>query len=472
MCSMLSISTIVENANKRFYKPFIYEKVNGEYSSISYQDFYKNVIKLKNYCIFKGLKNNNIMVIGKNSINVCIADVAITGYVGICVNINCNTSLEELEEVVEFYNIKGILYTDEQEEKIKNIKNVVSINIKNALNIGDDLKDCTPTNKNENDCAKIVFSSGTTSRPKGVMLSTKNIFAGWNDFKERIPLNQQDKIYLSLPLNHTYANIYNFYYTFLSGASLYLSSGIKNMVIEFNEVNPTVFCSVPLIFENFLKLGLDIKKVFGNNIKYVFSGGAKLNPNTKQKYLDSGIAILEAYALTEVASSFTIERPNNVDIYGSGDIFDSIDVKIIKNNENDEFGKIVVKGDNVFLGYANNPELTKQSFTDDGYFITGDLGYLKGQTLYLIGRDKNVLISSNGENIYVDEIIAKLKSISQDINQIVLYLEEDKLFAKFYVNNNINIKEVVEKYNQFAIKQQRIIGYTMNVGNKAGKLLV
>ena len=465
------LNQLIDNAYNEFNnKNFIYEKVNNEYIAITYKNFIEKEKAFAKF-LLSNFRHVNILLISKNSINNMIADVAIIQSNNICVNINFATQKDELEKIVDLYDIQLILYGNEQEDKLKDI-NIIKINIDMQIEyIYNQFKDSIIElpEIDDNKMVKIIFSSGTTSNPKGIMLSLTNMFAGLDELKNRTHINNTDIIYLFLPLYHTYSNLYNFYYTFSSGASIYLSSGTDNIMKELKEVNPTFFCGVPLIYLMILSKSDNLSEAFGNRIKYTFTGGSILNKEVKEIYLKHNIKLLEAYAMTETASSFTIQCPNNYNFDSVGEIFSNMDVKIIDKDKNG-IGKIVAKGDCIFLGYYKNEEETKKAFTKDGYFITKDLGYIKNNFLYITGRDKNILITSNGENIYVDKIIEEIKKIENNID-IKLYIEDDKLCAKIYSNilKENDISKIIEQYNKNSLKHNQIQNFKIST-NKTYKL--
>ena len=170
--------------------------------------------------------------------------------------------------------------------------------------------------------------------------------------------------------------------------------------------------------------------------------------------------MFEAYALTETASSFCIEYPNKDDFESVGTIFENIDVKIINKNK-DNIGEIIVKGPNVFLGYVNNEKLTKSVFTEDGYFITGDYGYIDNNKLYIVGRKSDVIIGENGENVYPKEIEKVLKEYSPDIIKVQAFLVDNKVNYKIYIKeySDINIEDIIADYNSKATKKDFVKFY-------------
>ena len=452
---MIRINNMLNEAQKKWKnKNFIYEKYGQEFVPITYGEFIEKAKYLAQKLLDYGLKDNKILIYGKDSIDYMITDLAVLAYVGISVNINKQTKEEELSEIIKKINIDAIIFDKDKEKIINNLKpkftRVKFLCMQNEI---DNLKFPDKLfefeEKNVDGCSKIIFSSGTTSNPKGVMLSLRNMFHGWEPLQKRIPLCENDIDYLFIPMHHTYGNVYNFLYSFLSGLSIYLCSGIDKIQQELKEVNPTVFCGVPWIFEKIYNEDKEnFKYAFGNKIKYLVCGGAKFNPKIRKAYKDNNLPMYETYALTEVASSFAIEYKNNDDFESGGTIFENIDVKIINKDDNG-VGEIIVKGDNIFLGYANNEELTKSVFTKDRYFITGDYGYIKDNKIYIKGRKNDIIAGANGENVYPKEIEKKLKEYSSDILKVQAFLKDNKVNYKIFIKDGtkINIEEIIKSYN-------------------------
>ena len=471
---MIKINEIIKNAYEKWAdKDYTFEKNNEEFKAIKYGDFIKKVNSLAHVLLNKGLKDKKIIVFGSNSTYYMIADLAILGYVGTCVNINCQTGKEELIRIIKNLEIDTIMYDERQKNLFEDIKSEISnIECIGMQTIIDSL-DCNIRmfdleGKDENVCAKIIYSSGTTSEPKGIMLTLKNIFSGWKPLQKRTPFTEKDSTYLFLPLHHTYGNIYNFIYSLLSGISIYLCSGIENIEKELKEVNPTIFCAVPLIYKKIYANNINsLNTAFGKNIKYLYCGGTKFEPEIRKIYKSSGLPMFEAYALTETASSFSIEYPNKDDFESVGTIFENIDVKVINKNT-DGIGEIIVKGDNVFLGYANNEELTKSVFTEEGYFITGDYGYIVDNKLFITGRKSDIIIGDNGENVYPKEIEKKIKEYSSDILKLQAYLKDGKINYRIVIKeqSTVNIEDIIKEYNSQATKKDCIKYYEKVYSNK------
>lgn len=463
----MNIRNIIENDLISLNnKEYIYEKVNDKYESIRFNEFINKSKDLAEYLIENNLKNKRILLIGKNSINYLIADLAITIYTGVCVNIDKDIN-DDLLNTIKSLRINAIIYDNYVKDKVRDI-NIFKLNIDEFKYPKYDTYNFKEYSNTK--CSKIFFSSGTTSKAKGIKLSIKNMFAGWNSLQRRTPFTKDDIIYLFLPLHHTYANIYNFYYSLLSGLSIYLSSGVNNIFKELAIVNPTIFCGVPLIYERALNIfNENIKSAFGSNIKYLYVGGAPLSIDIKKIYKDNNLELLNAYALTETASSLSIAYPKDKLDDSVGTIFEDLSVKIIDKDENN-IGEIVVKGDAVFLGYTKK---INDIYTEDGYFKTGDLGLIKNNKLYLKGRKKKVLIGSNGENIYIDEIKDKLKNLDSNINYINVSLKNNKVSVILYLKDKelTDIDKLIDSYNNKCTKKNKIYYYEISDKTNYEKLI-
>ena len=467
---MINIKDTLRNAYSQFSeRNFVYTKKDGKYEPISYKDFIEKTDALAHFLQNKNLNGCNIMVIGKNSVEYMIADLAITAYVGACVNVNSAINAESLEKIVENADLSAVFYDEELTDefqlistKFPNLKTFQLQKTISGLKPSETLFDFP--DKDPDACSKIIFTSGTTSAPKGVMLSLRNIFAGWEPLYNRTKFgdNGVEVVYVFLPLSHTYCDIYNFIYSFMYGPELYLCSNTDKIGEELLEVRPTAFCAVPIIYRRLYDAyGENIAKAFGDRIKYLYVGGAVFDKKLRAFYRDHGVPILEAYALTEVASSFAVDYPNPDDLESTGVIYENIDAQIRNPNQNG-IGSIVVRGDNVFLGYLNDPEKTREAFTEDGYFITGDYGRISDGKIYVMGRNNDIVIGENGENVYLSETLANLNKIEELVSKVTAKVKDDGLLKyTLYVadEHRDQIPALVEKFNQQAIKKDLIEDY-------------
>ncbi len=299
----------------------------------------------------------------------------------------------------------------------------------------------------EKPCA-LLFTSGTTGTSKGILLSQKNLAAACNSSCLAMYHLSNESVLLSvLPINHTYEMTCGHLAAANKGATTYINDSIKYVVKNLAHCQPTAMLFVPLFVETLHKriwdtiekkgmtkkvkkairisnqlrrVGIDLRKkffgeitgVFGGRLGSIVCGGAPLDQRLIDDFDAFGIPILNGYGITECSPLVSVnllgkERSGTV-----GPPVDHCEVKIALD-EGQTTGEILVKGDNVMLGYFEDPEATAAAFTEDGWFRTGDVGYLDEEGyIYITGRKKNIIILSNGKNIYPEEIEQYLSPIS------------------------------------------------------------
>ena len=310
-----------------------------------------------------------------------------------------------------------------------------------------------------NKLASIVFTSGTTGKGKGVMLSQANI--GLDMTLGMYNFDITRKTLHVLPPHHTFGSTVNYVGHLSQGCEVYISSGLKHVSDEIREQQPTHLILVPAFLEVMnrkiwstarksgkegllkimmkfsdclRKVGIDIRKrlfssvlsAFGGKLELVICGGAKLDEDIIKTFDSLGITILNGYGITECSPLISANR-NRYRKKGSvGTPILACRVKIDNPDENGE-GEICVKGPNVMLGYYNNPEATAEVFDKDGFFHTGDYGRLDEEGwIYITGRKKNLIILSNGKNVYPEEIEADLQKV-EGVNEVVVYAGESNV---------------------------------------------
>lgn len=304
----------------------------------------------------------------------------------------------------------------------------------------------------------IVFTSGTTGKGKGVMLSTRNIL---DDMSNGIYLfSMPEKTLFALPAHHTFGSTVNLIGHYMQGIEIYVSSGNRYILNELKAEDPTHLVLVPLYIETFYKkifatiekkgklglvrsmmklsnglrkIGIDMREIlfksvlknFGSRMRLIVSGGAALNPDIIKDFDSLGITILNGYGISECAPLISCNRNNYRKAGSVGRPIMKEEVKIADPNEAGE-GEICVKGSNVMLGYFEDEEATKNAFDDEGYFRTGDLGRIDEEGwIYITGRSKNLIILSNGKNVYPEEIETELSRI-YGVSEVVVYEGESK----------------------------------------------
>ena len=309
-----------------------------------------------------------------------------------------------------------------------------------------------------NRMASIVFTSGTTGKGKGVMLSQTNIVSDMTQGMYNFQITE--KTMFVLPPHHTYGSTVNLIGHFAQGCEVYISSGIRYLLNEMKEQQPTHLILVPLFVETLYKriwqtaeksgkadlmrkamkvsgalrkVGIDISRnlfkdvlsAFGGKLQMVICGGAALNQNIIDTFEAFGVVILNGYGISECAPLVSCNRneyrkPGSVGCPIIGE-----KVKIHEPDENGE-GEICVKGTNVMLGYYKDPEATAAVFDEEGYFHTGDWGKLDEEGwIYITGRIKNIIILSNGKNVYPEEIEFEIQGIP-GVNEVIVYAGESR----------------------------------------------
>lgn len=316
-----------------------------------------------------------------------------------------------------------------------------------------------PIVRNREKLAEMLFTSGTTGTSKCVMLCQKNIFAAVNAAVETVCFSADDVVVSVLPIHHTY-ELMCILAEMVYGIEICINDSLRHVMKNFQLFKPTGLVLVPLFIntmyakiwseaqkskkETILKAGLATSKTlmavgidarrkifksvldaFGGRLDHIICGGAKLNPDLIAAFENFGISIFEGCGITE-CSPLTCVTPYFARKYGSvGPAVPCCRVRIDEktgSGENEEGyveGEIQIKGDNVMLGYYNNPEANEAAFTTDGWYRTGDIGYMDGDGyVYITGRMKSVIVLENGKNVFPEEIeeyLGKIDTICESV---------------------------------------------------------
>ena len=285
-------------------------------------------------------------------------------------------------------------------------------------------------------CA-IIFTSGTTGTSKGVMLSERNLVTAGIDSCGIMAVTEKDMFVSVLPAHHTYESTISHIALPNTGASCAINDSIKNTLRNFAKYKPTALILVPLYVETMhKKIWAEIEKqgkaklirtlmpvakrlprpvrrkmfsqildAFGGRLDYIVCGGAPLRPELIDEFKTFGINIYEGYGITECAPLISANPMNWQKPHSVGLVVNHMEVMIDKADPEDETGEICAKGPAVMLGYFKNPEATAEVFTEDGWFRTGDVGYIdKDNFIFITGRKKNIILLSNGKNIFPEEL--------------------------------------------------------------------
>ena len=482
--------SLVEEAAQNFpediaisYKEHYSDK---EVKRVSFTQWRDDVRSIGTELIARGLREKTIALIGENSYGWCCSFFAIMAIGSVVVPVDKDLNIDDIKGIIDTTESEALIFGKASEDKISEIlSNKGFSTVSKLFSIADsskvaDIQEVTSLNSlivagakryadgdnsyydykiDVNKLASIVFTSGTTGKGKGVMLSQANI--GLDMTLGMYNFDITKKTLHVLPPHHTFGSTVNYVGHLSQGCEVYISSGIKHVSDEIREQQPTHLILVPAFLEvmnkkiwaaarkggkegllkgmmalsNFLrKFGIDIRrklfksvlKPFGGKLEMIICGGAKLDEDIIRTFDSIGITVLNGYGITECAPLISANR-NKYQKPGSvGTPILACRVKIDNPDENGE-GEICVKGPNVMLGYFNNPEATAEAFDKDGYFHTGDYGRLDEEGwIYITGRKKNLIILSNGKNIYPEELEAELQKI-EGVSEVVVYAGESKV---------------------------------------------
>lgn len=323
------------------------------------------------------------------------------------------------------------------------------------------------TTDNMKELACINYTSGTTSAPKGVMLRHE-CFTGSVDFAIRkIPCSNKDSIVSMLPMGHIYGLVFEFLYPLCNGVTVYYlgkAPAASTLLKAMADVKPYIVITVPLVMEKVYKssikpvldkpamkvltaipgvnkaiYGVVRKKLlaaFGGNVSQFIMGGAALNPDVEKVFRKMGLPYTVGYGMTEAAPLLAYARPEDYKQGSCGRYVDFAEVRIDSEDPENIPGEIQAKGLNICSGYFNNPEASASAFTEDGFLHTGDLGVMdKNGNITIRGRSKNMILTSNGQNIFPEELEAVINS-QPYVGDSVVVDRSGKLVALVYLDKD------------------------------------
>ena len=469
-------------------RTFILEKFNPKeaFKEITFKEFGEDVIALGTALTNKyNLKDERIVIIGETTYNWYVSYMAMLCGVGVAVPVDKELPPNEIENVIERSRATAVIYSTKKKEVIKKVENNLprvkyfiqmnsdekligrTVGFNTILNEG---KELIKTGDNSfinievdpEEFKVLLFTSGTTSNSKGVMLCNRNLAENINAVSAYVNLTEEDRLFSVLPIHHTYESTIGFLVPLAKGSSIAICQGLKYIVPNLKETKPTAMLAVPLLIESLYKkinatieksgksglvnsmihvtnalksVGVDIKrKVFaeiyenlGGNIKYIVSAAAPLDAKIGKWVQDIGICFLQGYGLTETAPITALTPDFDTKIGSAGRAVTCAELKIDNPNENGE-GEILIKSETLMLGYYEDQEATDEviKLDEEGnrWFYSGDVGYIDDEGfLFITGRSKNVIVTQNGKNIYPEEIELMLGNVSE-IKECMVYGKE------------------------------------------------
>ena len=488
------------------------EGKNKTYENITYKTLLKHINALGTKLYGVGLKNKRIAILGRNRYEWALGHL--TSLLGGIVSIPLDKDLQidELENSLIRSKADAIYFDEKYIEKIEEIKSRNTTNVKEYICMSkmpgyDDIhtlkeegqklleegdKEYISAKIDENAMNILLFTSGTTSKSKAVMLSQKNIASNIYAMQRVEDIRSTDSNLAFLPMHHIFGSTC-LIVMLACGVRTSFPDGLRYVAQNLKEYEVSLFVGVPLLVEaiynkvvkeidkqgktkliknairvsNFLlKFHIDIRRQLfkpiidqlGGKMRFVISGGAPLDPKIQKGFIDLGIEVAQGYGLTETSPVIAAENMYKSRTGSIGVPMENVTVEIVNKDENG-IGEIRAKGSNIMLGYYENEEETNKVLKD-GWFYTGDLGYIdKDGFIFITGRQKNMIVLKNGKKIFPEEIETLVNRIDLVEECMVFGMpdEKDKNDVKLSVKVVYNKDEVKQKYGDISFEEIRDI---------------
>ena len=481
-----TLRDVIKNRVKNFPENpvFLHKPVKGgAYVPVSTEQYDHDIDSLGTALFTKVKKGARVAILSETRYEWYVSYLTATNGLGCVVPIDKELHPEEIQNCLERAEAEVLIFSsskmsviNEVYGKIPTLKYYVCmddtederfLSFAKLLKEGDELmkagnRDYLDTPVDPEEMTILLFTSGTTAKSKAVMLCQRNICKNLMAMYSMVYIYQDDVFFSVLPLHHTYECTCGFLGQVYRGSTNAICEGLRYITSNIKEAKPTCVLMVPVMLEMFykaimkkvnedpkkakklktgiklsrflLKLHIDVRRklfkdiheVFGGRMRLIILGGAPVNPDMLQFFQDMGFICIQGYGLTECAPILALNRDVYYKNNAAGLPLPGCEVKIL-NPDEDGIGEFIGKGDNVFLGYYNDPEATAQALDKDGYYHTGDLGYIDKDGFCIItGRKKNVIIAKNGKNVFPEEI-EYLLSLSPYVAESVVTGVEDKV---------------------------------------------
>lgn len=497
---------------------YILERPNhdhkAKFEEFTYERFGNDAINLGTGLMkYLNLSNERIIIIGENTYYWYVSYFSILCGVGIAVPVDKELPNNEIENVIKRSHAAAVIYSKKKKDAIDKIKDNLpmvkyfiemnsddgvqgrDVGIEHVIAEGKKLTDAGNTEYMDveidpEEFKFLIFTSGTTSQAKGVMLCHRNLAENVNAVSKYVKIYERDRFFSVLPLHHTYESSIGALLPFANGSSVAICGGLRYIVPDMQEAKPTAMLAVPLLVESLYKkinqsieksgkaglvnsmihltnalksVGIDIKrKVFkeiydnlGGNMRIIVSAAAPIDKKIGKWVQDIGIEFLQGYGLTETAPIAALTPECDPRVGSVGLPVKCAQIKIHNPNENGE-GEIWIKSQTLMLGYYEDEEATKE-VVHDGWFNSGDIGYQdKDGYVYVTGRSKNVIVTQNGKNIYPEEIELLLSKVPE-IQECMVYGKEVEGEKELIISAKVipNMEEI-ERLHGKALSEEEI----------------
>ncbi len=478
------------------------EKKGGEYVPVSTEKYDHDIDSLGTYFLNTVRKGARIAIFAETRYEWYVTYLATTNGTGCVVPLDKELPVEDIENMLERAEVDIVVFSKSKKDiidavygKVASVKHYICMDetkderflyFYDCLKQGEDKlaagdKVFTEATIDPEEMTILLFTSGTTAKSKAVMLCQRNICKNLMSMFSMLYIDRNDVWLSVLPLHHTYECTCGFLGQVYRGTTVAICEGLRYIQQNLQEAKPTAILMVPIMLELFykkimkqvnsdpktaakLKKGIKIanalhlsnkmrKKlfkqihdVFGGRMRLIILGGAPVNPEVLKFFQDVGFLCVQGYGLTECAPILALNRDVAFKNEAAGLPLPGCTVKIL-NPDSDGIGEFISKGDNNFLGYYKDPENTAAALDEEGYYHTGDLGYIDKDGFCIItGRKKNVIIAKNGKNVFPEEI-EYLLSLSPYVAESVVSGVEDEVKNDIVITATIfpDLEEVKAK---------------------------
>lgn len=485
------IRDIIEESGKKFAEYDAVKWLNKkEIVSRSYASLLENVVSVRKALVTEGYAGKHIAMIGTSSVEWVESYLGIITGQSVAVPLDAGLPAEDLYDLINRSDAEGLflspkkkdlleglvascpklrdvwmLTEDEVEVEGDKVSSYGKLRAKGAA-IAEDV-----AGPGAEDIATIIFTSGTTGKSKGVMLTQNNLAT--NVASVEYTALPGTSLLSVLPIHHAFCLVMDWLKGFSLGSTVCINESLLHMVRNMSIFKPEVMLMVPMMVETIYKRlsvadpaipkSVLAENVFGGNLKIIFTGGAHLDPFYIDEFAAYGVDVLEGYGMSECSPVISSNTPENHKAGSIGRPLCNAEVKF-------ENGEILVKGSSVMKGYYQMPEETAETLKD-GWLHTGDKGYMdEDGYLFINGRVKNLIILSNGENISPEEIENKL-ALNPFVGEVIVTGENNGLTARIYPDQDViaakgldeetvkaGIQSFIDSYNKNQPTYRQIVG--------------
>ncbi|MBG0859926.1 MAG: AMP-binding protein [Bacteroidales bacterium] len=483
----------------------------------SYREIAEKILKIHLFLKETGVKEGDkIALVGRNSANWCIVYLATVTYGAVTVPLLPDFKPEDLINLIN-HSDACLLYVDDKIfetldiARLPQITGTVSLDDFSLITSGNDLvkqvypaieekyqktypelkpEDIKFSSVTNDKLAVISYTGGTTGFSKGVMLTHNSLAANVRYAQNNMPLKPGDPLVSFLPLAHTYGCAFEFLFPFTYGCHITILSKTPSpqiIVQAFKEIKPRLILSVPLVIEKVFKKQLlpvinkshmkvllaipgvnkilhkkireKLTETFGGRFHEIVIGGAAFNPEAERFFKKIGFRFTVGYGMTECGPLISYASWDTTKLGASGRAVDTLEVTIDSPDPGKEIGEIILRGENVMLGYYKNEKATREIIDENGWMHTGDLGVIDNEgNIFIKGRSKAMLLGPSGKNIFPEEIEAVINNMDYIAESLVIS-EDNKLVALIYPDSEMLKKDNIsdERFQEILEKTRKTV---------------